>query len=374
MGGLCMQEKGLSHLSSFLLGTLLPTLLLLFLASDRLSERLSSISSFGSEHLLGSPSAQADHLASNLTSSSHATAPAPSQQQEEEERFPELAELLPRVATEDRTVIITSVNEAWARPGSLLDLFRESFRIGEGIAPLLNHTLVVALDPGRLRHCRAVHPHCYLVEVKGMNVSAANRFNSRAYLGVVWSKLSIQQRILELGYNYLFTDVDVMWFRNPFRHINLYADLTISCDRYFGKPEDLYNSPNTGFYYAKSNNRTVQMLRHWQAARSRFLPANKHDQQIFGAIKTELAGQLSVRIHFVDTALFGSFCAFPGEVSGSVCTMHANCCMGLDNKMQDLTNIIADWKNYTSMTPADRKSGKAKWTYTINCRHSMGRN
>ena len=54
--------------------------------------------------------------------------------------------MLPKVATDDRTVIITSVNEAFARPNSLLGLFRESFQVGEGIGHLLDNVLVVAVD------------------------------------------------------------------------------------------------------------------------------------------------------------------------------------------------------------------------------------
>ena len=127
------------------------------------------------------------------------------QEEQDVDRFPGLAELLPRVAMADRTVIVTSVNDAWAAPGSLLDLFRESFRNGEGIEHLLNHTLIVAVDAGGFDRCRAVHPHCYRLEVKSANVSAANRFLSKGYLELVWAKLSLQQRVLELGYNYLFT-------------------------------------------------------------------------------------------------------------------------------------------------------------------------
>ena len=123
----------------------------------------------------------------------------------QEERFPGLAELLPKVAMDDGTVIITSVNEAWARPGSLLDLFLGSFRDGEGIAHLLNHTLIVAADPGALALCQAVHPHCYLHEVTSANVSSPNRFMTKSYLELIWARLEVPQRILQLGYNYLFT-------------------------------------------------------------------------------------------------------------------------------------------------------------------------
>ena len=114
--------------------------------------------------------------------------------------------MLPKVATDDRTVIITSVNEAFARPNSLLGLFRERFRAGEGTKHLLDHVLVVAVDTVAFVHCKAVHPHCYLLEVKSStNLSSENSFLSEAYVELVWAKLSLQQRVLELGYNFLFT-------------------------------------------------------------------------------------------------------------------------------------------------------------------------
>ncbi|KAL6877624.1 hypothetical protein ACP4OV_012839 [Aristida adscensionis] len=364
MGSLSKQRAGIRNLGSCILGAFLPTVLLVFLASDRVGDRLSSISSLGNGYLSRNPAQDR----SNLTNSH---GPAPSGEEGEHDKFPGLAELLPKVATEDGTVIITSVNEAWARPNSLMGLFRESFRNGEGIAHLLNHTLIVALDEGGFKHCRAVHPHCYLLQVKGMNLSSANQFLTKGYLEVVWIKLSIQQRVLELGYNYLFTDVDILWLRNPFRHINLYADVSMSCDKFSGDPDSLRNSPNTGFYYVKSRNRTVEMLRQWQAARSRFRP--DHDQTIFNNIKHEIAGELGVKIQFLDTRLFSGFCAFRDEMEG-VFTMHANCCVGLENKVHDLRNVIADWKNYTglmSSASAEKNRQKPRWTFPAKCKESM---
>ena len=188
---------GGSHSASFLLGALLPTLLLFLLASDRVGERLASISTYTLGNNNGSSSAHEQMMThdANLTDT-------------EERVFPGLAELLPRVATDDGTVIITSVNEAWARPGSLLDLFRAGFNSGEGIAHLLNHTLIVAADPGALALCQAVHPHCYLHEVTSANVSSANHFMTKSYLELIWARLDVPQRVLQLGYNYLFTVSD----------------------------------------------------------------------------------------------------------------------------------------------------------------------
>jgi hypothetical protein len=53
----------------------------------------------------------------------------------------------------ERTVIMTSVNEAWAAPGSLLDSFLESFRVGENISHFVQHIVVVAMDGGAFRRC-----------------------------------------------------------------------------------------------------------------------------------------------------------------------------------------------------------------------------
>jgi hypothetical protein len=115
------------------------------------------------------------------------------------------------VANEDRTVIMTSVNEAWAAEGSLLDLFLESFKHGERIAHFAKHLLIVALDSGALERCRAVHPHCYLLPPlagaggNSSDLSKEKVFMSKDYIDLVWSKVRLQQRILELGYNFLFT-------------------------------------------------------------------------------------------------------------------------------------------------------------------------
>ena len=60
-------------------------------------------------------------------------------------------------------MIVTSINKAYAAPGSLLDLFLESFRSGKGTAGLLDHLLIVSVDPGAHETCRSVHRHCYLL-------------------------------------------------------------------------------------------------------------------------------------------------------------------------------------------------------------------
>lgn len=118
----------------------------------------------------------------------------------------ELAQVLKNASMEDNTVILTSINQAYAAPGSLLDLFLESFRVGEGTEQLLDHVLIVAMDPGALERCRSVHRHCYLLRPEGaVDYSEEKYFMTKDYLDMMWGRNRFQQTILELGFNFLFT-------------------------------------------------------------------------------------------------------------------------------------------------------------------------
>ncbi|KAL6616620.1 hypothetical protein ACP70R_038890 [Stipagrostis hirtigluma subsp. patula] len=188
---------------SFLIGAALTTAVLFFLtSSDHLSEGVSSISaSWGTT---GTRLPAVSGTTAQVTNTLAAADGAPPTQDQEVE-FPGLAELLRKVATEDKTVIMTSVNEVWTRPNSLLGIFLDGIKNGEDTAHLLNHVLIVAVDPRGFDGCKAVHPHCYLLEVKSMDMNMARHFGTKEYLEMIWLKLSIQQRVLELGYNFLFT-------------------------------------------------------------------------------------------------------------------------------------------------------------------------
>ncbi|XP_062208710.1 uncharacterized protein At4g15970-like [Phragmites australis] len=346
-------REGSSHVVSFLLGAAVPTVLLFFLASDRLGEGLSSVSmSWG-------PIGPA--RGGSLTSGSAAPA------QDPDVEFAGLADLLPKVAMDDRTVILTPVNEAWAQPGSLLDLYLESFKNGEDIAYLLNHLIVVALDPSGFDRCKAKHPHCYLLQVTSVDMSSAKGFMSKDYLELVWTKLTLQQRVLELGYNFLFTDSDMIWFRNPFRRIPVYADMSCSSDDFKPSRQPLDNPLNTGMYYMKSTNRTIEMIKYWRAARARF--PGRHDQAVFVRIRHELVSKLQVKIEPLETVYFGGFCEYHDDPE-KICTIHADCCIGLENKVHDLSDVAADWKNYTSLKLEERNKVGFKWTYPTRCRKS----
>ncbi|XP_037416858.1 uncharacterized protein At1g28695-like [Triticum dicoccoides] len=352
------------HVVPFLVGGILPMVLLFVLASDRVGEQLSSISG----NWLG-----------NRNSGTPGAAPTPLEHAVIKKAIPSrgigapahLLDHLLVVALDPagfrRCVAVNLTSAArfvskqylelvWTK----LELQQRVLELGYGApAHLLDHLLVVALDPAGFRRCVAV------------NLTSAARFVSKQYLELVWTKLELQQRVLELGYNLLFTDTDMLVLRNPFRRIPVYADMSVSSDDYSAaRAHPLDNPLNTGLYYVKATSRGVRMLEHWRAARARFPGA--HDQSVFHNIKRELVQKLGVAIEPLDTVYFGGFCEYHDDLARA-CTMHADCCVGVDNKVHDLRDIAADWRRYRGMAPVERKkaAGNMTWTVPARCRRSV---
>lgn len=114
-------------------------------------------------------------------------------------------EVLENASTENRTVIVTTLNKAWAEPNSLFDLFLESFRIGQGTQRLLKHVVVVCLDSKAFDRCSQLHPNCYYLETSGIDFSGEKRFATPDYLKMMWRRIELLTQVLEMGFNFIFT-------------------------------------------------------------------------------------------------------------------------------------------------------------------------
>ncbi|KAL8139700.1 hypothetical protein V2J09_005721 [Rumex salicifolius] len=278
----------------------------------------------------------------------------------------ELARILKRAATPDKTVIVTNLNEAWAAPDSLFELMLESFRRGNGTEKLIKHLLMVCVDDKAYAHCLGMNLNCFHLEVQGFNFSGKEAFfKSANYLEIIWRKVDVLRTILSLGYNFLFTDTDIMWLRDPFIHLQEdEADFQVSCDKFNGHPTDIYhNFPNTGIMHVKSNRRTILFFKLWYYSR-RFYEG-KHEQEVFNYIKLSPVMRITgLKVKFLDPTLFGGFCS-PSQDFNKVCTMHGNCCTGLNRKIHDLKLILGDWDKY-SKSP-EKPPYPFRWTAPMQC-------
>ncbi|KAG8061780.1 hypothetical protein GUJ93_ZPchr0003g17354 [Zizania palustris] len=369
----------ISPLVSFVLGAAMATVCIVFVMSASPGRRLADISAWSNSNataedapLLPLQEVTADSrsqlaAASNVTVAAPVPAPVQAPSPPPASPYGDLEEVLQRAATKEKTVIMTQINAAWTKPGSLLDLFFESFRMGEGgVARLLDHLVIVTMDPAAYEGCQAVHRHCYFLRTTGVDYRSEKMFMSKDYLEMMWGRNKFQMTILELGYNFLFTDVDVMWFRDPFRHISMGADIAISSDVFIGDPYSLGNFPNGGFLFVRSSNKTIEFYRSWQQGRWRFF--GKHEQDVFNLIKHEQVERLQLGVQFLDTTYISGFCQLSKDLN-KICTLHANCCVGLGAKMHDLRGVLDVWRNYTAAPPEDRRAGKFHWKLPGICIH-----
>nr|XP_043639836.1 uncharacterized protein At4g15970-like [Erigeron canadensis] len=289
-----------------------------------------------------------------------------------ENKLDELKNILKMATTSDNTIILTTINDAWAEPNSMFDLLLESFRIGNQTQGFLKHLVVVALDEKAHVRCLKLHSHCYHLSTDGVDFSEEAYFMAGDYLKMMWRRIDFLRTILDLGYNFLFTDADIMWFRDPFPHFHEDGDFQIACDYFRGDPTNLNNLPNGGFTYVKSNNKTIQFYKYWYDSRLNY--PGLHDQDVFNKIKFDpFILENGLQIRFLDTSYFGGFCE-PSKDFDKVCTMHANCCVGLDNKVHDIGIMLQDWRKYmNSFMNQTAMLGSASWTVPQSCRGSFHR-
>ncbi|MCO5581902.1 hypothetical protein L7F22_035791 [Adiantum nelumboides] len=258
-----------------------------------------------------------------------------------------LKEVFEKAAMPDRTVIITTLNAAWAENNTMIDIFLESFRHGDGTQRLLQHLIIVCLDQKAYNRCLEIHPHCLKVITDGIDFSGEQALLSHDYIKMIWRRIKFLETVLEMNYTFVFTDADVIWFRDPFpllRHDSK-ADMQIACDRFNGKPWDVRNNPNAGFTYVRANEKTLTFYKYWYSERRR--SSKMADQEVFNAIKREdTFKSIGMNLRFLDTQHFGGFCGIRFTDMAKAYTMHANCCKGLSAKLNDLRTILDDWKNW----------------------------
>ncbi len=113
--------------------------------------------------------------------------------------------VLARASMHDRTVILTTLNAAWAQPNTMVDLFLDSFEQGEGIKYLLKHLVIIALDQVAYDRCTELHTACFMLTTEGVDFAADKFFMTEDYLKMMWRRIEFLRYVLEMGYNFVFS-------------------------------------------------------------------------------------------------------------------------------------------------------------------------
>jgi hypothetical protein len=246
-----------------------------------------------------------------------------------------LGDLLKNASMPNKTVILTPLNHAWVAAG-MLDIYFESFQEGENIQELVNHIVIVAVDKLAYDSCTQIHPHCFMLRTNGVDFSGEKVYMSEDYLKMTWRKIKFLQNVLEMGYSFIFSDADILWFRNPFTQLVEDFDVQIAVDH--------LTDANTGFIYIRSNNRSINLFKMWYDTRERQLGI--HEQDNFQRmLQHESVQDIGLKLRFLDVNIFSGYC----QVSNNwlqICTMHANCCIGLEQKMERLQFALHTWNEF----------------------------
>ncbi|KAJ6761088.1 EXPRESSED PROTEIN-RELATED [Salix purpurea] len=230
---------------------------------------------------------------------------------------------LAEASTENRTVIIAMVNKAYVEGDdkSMLDLFLNSFWLGENTRDLVHHLLLVNVDQASYDRCKFLRLHCYRLETDGVRFDREEVYMSSEFVKMMWRRTLFLGEVLKRGYSFIFTDTDVLWLRNPFQRLsfNENIDLQISTDRFDGDQWSQRNPLNTGFY----------MIR----------------MSLDGMLHGEVLKNLELTVRFLNTLYFSGFCQDSKDIR-AVTTVHANCCRTMSAKVADLSAVLDSWKRF----------------------------
>ncbi|KAJ8900359.1 hypothetical protein K2173_024999 [Erythroxylum novogranatense] len=291
-------------------------------------------------------------------------------------KFPidELQSALEKAAMPNKTVIIAVVNRAYVEQTveseiTMLDLFLESFWLGENTRQLLDHLLVVAVDQTAYERCMFNRLHCYKLETDGVDFAGEKIYMSGDFLKMMWRRTLFVTEVLKQGYNFIFTDIDVLWLRNPMSLLNRNetVDFQISTDSFNGDPLSEKNFINTGFYHARSNNKTIALFETWYAKKNNATGLKEQDV-LLSLTQGGVLGQLGINARFLDTLYFSGFCSDSKDIT-AVTTVHANCCRSIRAKVTDLTAVLRDWKRFKA-TEGANNTVPFPWTGHFGCRRS----
>ncbi|KAK1399703.1 Nucleotide-diphospho-sugar transferase [Heracleum sosnowskyi] len=258
---------------------------------------------------------------------------------------------LARASGENKTIIIAIVNKAYVEGYKpMLDIFLDGLWLGEDTQGLKDHLLVGAMDQTSYRRCLFHGLHCYKLKTDGVDFVSEKLYMSDEFIKMMWRRTLFLGEVLKRGYNFIFTDTDVLWLRNPFPKliVNGSIDLQISTDKFNGDPWSEQNLINTGFYMVRSNNKTIALFDSWYAQKNNSRGLKEQDV-LLNLMHQGLFHNLGLKVMFLDTVLFSGFCENSRDAR-LVSTVHANCCRSIVAKVADLSTVMADWRRFKSLS------------------------
>ncbi|XP_050221354.1 uncharacterized protein At1g28695-like [Mercurialis annua] len=282
-----------------------------------------------------------------------------------------LEEALAGASTANKTVIIAMVNKAYVEGDKpMLDIFLDSFWLGEDTRNLISHLLLVTVDRTAYDRCMFLGLHCYKLETDGVDFDGEVVYMSEDFIKMMWRRTLLLGDVLKRGYNFIFTDTDVMWLRNPFPSLIVdgSVDFQMSVDNFNHDEWSDGNPINTGFYMIRSNKKTITLFDSWYARKNSSV--GQKEQDVLDSMMREgVFRDLRLKMRYLDTQFFSGFCQDSADIR-AVITVHANCCRTISAKIVDLTAVIHHWKRFKKSSAANETTTYGMLNDHAACKNS----
>jgi len=136
----------------------------------------------------------------------------------------------------------------------------------------------------------------------------AKRYGDRTFTAMMYAKVVTVQLVLMQGYDVLFQDVDIVWYKNP---LDFFHDKSSPLQRFDVLLQDdgartvryAPFSGNSGFYYVRSNHKTRHLFNTLLFSAALILKTGSH-QQVLGALLAEHSALFGLHVKTLDGASF----------------------------------------------------------------------
>jgi hypothetical protein len=87
----------------------------------------------------------------------------------------------------------------------MLDLFLNSFWLGERTRSLIDNLLIVAVDQTSYDRCEFLRLNCLRLETDGVDFGGEKLYMSQEFIKMMWRRTFFLLEVLKRGYNFIFT-------------------------------------------------------------------------------------------------------------------------------------------------------------------------
>uniref|UniRef100_A0A7S1ES93 Nucleotide-diphospho-sugar transferase domain-containing protein n=1 Tax=Timspurckia oligopyrenoides TaxID=708627 RepID=A0A7S1ES93_9RHOD len=165
-----------------------------------------------------------------------------------------LESLLERLA-EDNTIILSALNFGYR--AIMMNWVCNMRHLN------IRNFVIASLDPNLYKYAytRGLPTYYETTIFEGLNSSllADATYGTDSFKQLTKMKSRVVVRLLKLGVNVVWTDCDIVWFKNPLQHMKDHnVDLVIQTNAPDDEPMNGRRRINSGFYLARSNPPTIQ--------------------------------------------------------------------------------------------------------------------